>query len=221
MKTKSLAFGDVEVKFDANVKGRFTGYASKFNGVDAYGDTIMPGAYKDTIENRQRPVALRWNHYGPIIGKWWSMKEDEVGLLVEGELTLGHSVADDAYALLKHEAIDGLSIGYRVDEDSVHEKEDGTRLLTKIDLVEISVVESPADLGARIGEIKSYLEDFSSLKEVERFLRDAVKLSKADATALVSRVKSIAQSESDAERNEAKAKELINQISNINQMLRS
>ena len=70
-------------------------------------------------------------------------------------------------------------------------------------------------------EMKSYLEDFSSLKEVERFLRDAVKLSKADATALVSRVKSIAQSESDAERSDAQAKELINQISNINQMLRS
>ncbi len=192
MFTKDITVEAAGIKFAGGDARVFSGYASKFNGVDSYGDTIVPGAYKDTLENRERPIQLRWNHYGPIIGKWTTLREDEKGLYVEGELTPGHSVAEDAYSLLKHGAVDGLSIGYRV-KDS--EKDGDVRMLKQIDLVEISVVESPADLGARIGDVKSLIEEFNSLKECERFLRDACGLSRSDATLLVTRVKTLAQGE--------------------------
>ncbi len=112
MKRKNLSLDAIGLKMDSDGR-KFSGYASVFGGVDSYGDTIMPGAYKATIGERARPIAMRWNHHGPVIGKWTGMKEDDTGLFVEGELTQGHSVAEDAYALLKHGAVTGLSIGYR------------------------------------------------------------------------------------------------------------
>ena len=64
---KSLAIDAVEFKFDKDRKGFFAGYASMFNGTDSYGDTIMPGAYKATLMDRERPVQMRWNHWGPVL----------------------------------------------------------------------------------------------------------------------------------------------------------
>src|SRR5690606_18368072 len=124
---------------------------------------------------------MRWNHTGPVIGKWLKAVEDEHGLYVEGELTPGHSVASDVYALMKHGAVTGLSIGYRIPAGG-SEKSGDVRLLKQIDLVEISVVESPADLNALIGDVKSSISGAESLKDIEALLRDAGGFSRADAT---------------------------------------
>ena len=91
MEHKLFSLDAAQVKFSTEKPGFFAGHASKFHGVDAYGDTIFPGAYKSTLESRKRPVQMRWNHYGDVIGKWLTIKEDEHGLYVEGELTPGHS----------------------------------------------------------------------------------------------------------------------------------
>lgn len=197
MERKLFNLEAAEVKFSADKPGFFAGYASKFHGVDSYGDTILPGAYKSTLESRKRPVQMRWNHYGDVIGKWLTIKEDEHGLYVEGELTPGHSKANDVYALLKHGAISGLSIGYRPVKSI--ENETGGRDLHEIDLVEISVVESPADLSAQIANVKSAIADATTLKEIESLLRDAGGFTRADACALVARIKSMQRSDSDAE----------------------
>lgn len=196
MHHKNLPIESAAFKFD-DAGRKFSGYASVFGGVDSYGDTIMPGAYKATITDRDRPIALRWNHYGPVIGKWTSIAEDEKGLYVEGELTPGHSVAEDAYALLKHGAVTGLSIGYFPvkEEKNTHGGVD----LHEITLREISVVESPADNAAQIGDVKSAIDATESLKEVEALLRDAAGFSRTDATALVARVKSIARGDREEE----------------------
>lgn len=196
METKNLPLDAVDLKFG---QGRsFTGYASVFNGVDSYGDTILPGAYVDTLSNRSRPVRMRWNHHGPVIGKWTEIKEDGQGLLVTGELTPGHSVAEDVYAGLKHGSLDGLSIGYRIPPGG-SQRDGKIRQIKRIDLVEVSVVEEPADLAARIADVKSAIDEAASLKEIEALLRDAAGFTRADATALVSRIKSLAHGERDAE----------------------
>jgi uncharacterized protein len=57
-------------RIKADDPGRFSGYASVFGGVDSYGDTIAPGAFADTLAERDRTVKMRWNHFGPVIGKW-------------------------------------------------------------------------------------------------------------------------------------------------------
>lgn len=197
MERKNLDLTAVELKFDEEDGGRkFSGYASVFGGSDSYGDTIMPGAYKKTIKKRERPIQMRWNHYGPVIGKWSKIEEDEKGLYVEGELTPGHSVAEDVYASLKHGSVTGLSIGYRPVQ--IRELGEGKRELKEIELIEISAVESPADVAAQIGNVKSDIEEAASLKDYERILRDAG-FTRADATALVSGIKSLDQSDSDPE----------------------
>ena len=188
MKHKLLDIQNIEFKFDEEKAGSFSGYASVFGGVDAYGDTIIAGAYKKTIANRSRPVQLRWNHYGDVIGKWTRIEEDEKGLYVEGELTPGHSKAQDVYALLKHGAISGLSIGYR--PLKYEENDNGGYDLKEIELVEISVVESPADNSAHVADIKN-LDEAKSYKEIEAYLRDAHNLSRSEAVAVVSRTKAI------------------------------
>lgn len=193
MKQKLLSLDDFEVKFDAGEdEYRFAGYASVFNGVDSYGDMIAPGAYRKTLKGRERPVQLRWNHYGPVIGKWITLKEDDRGLYVEGELTRGHSMAEDAWALLKHGAVSGLSIGYRVMK---WEQKDDHVLLKEIELIEISVVEEPADNAARVSEMKALIDAAGSWKEIEAILRDEGRFSRDAATKLVARCKALAHGE--------------------------
>jgi len=196
METKLATFESMELKF-AGEEMRFSGYASVFGGIDSYGDTIKSGAYANTLVSRDRPIMMLRNHYGSPIGKYLNMYEDEKGLFVEGELTPGHSIALDTYASLKHGAISGLSIGfYPVKQTQL---EENRRLLEEINLIEISVVDQPADLNAHIVSIKSALENASSIREIEICLRDSGGFSRNDATLLVSRIKSLVQGELAAE----------------------
>lgn len=213
---KLLDVRSAEFKFDGET-GEFEGYASVFNGVDSYGDTIAPGAYKNTLGTRERSIKMRWNHFGPVIGKWMEMREDAKGLFVRGSLTPGHSVASDVHASLKHGAIDGLSIGFYA--KGYEEDDKGNRTLTDIELVEVSVVEEPADLGARIANVKSRIDEAESLHDVEIALRDAG-LSRAACVSLVSKVKSIVQSDSEQElkdQSDSDASAFFQRINSINQ----
>lgn len=196
MQHKLIDLSQIEVKFDDARRGFFSGYASVFGGVDSYGDTVMPGAYMSTLEMRKRPVQMRWNHFGEVIGKWLDIRETDKGLWVEGELTPGHSKAEDVYASLKHGAISGLSIGYRAIK--AYPNETGGVDLHEIDLVEISVVESPADLAAEIGDVKSAIDDLSTVRDIERFVRESG-IVKEDAVRLVARIKSVVRGELEQE----------------------
>ena len=46
---KTLKFDDVALKMQGD-SGTFEGYASKWDGVDSYGDTILKGAFTDTLK---------------------------------------------------------------------------------------------------------------------------------------------------------------------------
>lgn len=197
MQHKILQLNSAGVKFDGQNPRIFEGYASVFGGVDSYGDMIMPGAYAETLkeENRNgRDIKMRWNHYGPVIGKWLEMYEDDKGLYVKGELTPGHSVAGDVAASMQHKAVDGLSIGYWIDENG-YDMEGPIRRLKKINLMEISVVEEPADTMARVDNVKALVDNVESLKDAESLLREACGFSRTDATALVGRIKSLSHGE--------------------------
>ena len=188
-----------QLKFDSGKEGLFTGYASVFGGVDAYGDTIQKGAYKDTIEqNKASPLMLYQHSSSDIIGKWTKMSEDDHGLLVEGEFTPGHSLASDVRALAKHGAVNGLSIGFTLPPNGSEEKDDGTRLLKTIELHEVSVVAFPADKAARITDVKAEIEAFNDLKDFERFLRESGQLSKSMATAFIGQFKRFIRSDSES-----------------------
>ncbi len=190
-----LSLADCEIKV-AKDNGTFEGYASVFGGNDSYNDTIEQGAFASTLDGRKRmPLMLYGHNPGRVIGKWLHLSEDSKGLHAKGEFTPGHSDAMNAYASMKHGAIDGLSIGFRIPDGGSDKKEDGGRIIKAVDLVEISVVTMPADDAARIEIVKEDLEAIASMRDAELFLRDSG-YSRATAQTLLSRVRSIVLSDS-------------------------
>lgn len=192
---KTLKFAEVALKMMGD-SGTFEGYASKWNGVDSYGDTIIKGAFAETLKANQ--PKMFWNHQWDMpIGKWVSLEEDSSGLFVRGELTPGLSTAADVRAAMKHETLDGLSIGGFLKKGDYEEK-DGGRVIRKWSkLMEISPVVFPADNSARIDMTSVKSIDFEALlpeckteRDIERLLRDAG-LGKRESMAIVSRAKVI------------------------------
>lgn len=192
METKTTQFSECQIK-SKDSGWRFEGYASKFGGVDSYRDTIIPGAYKKTLSERDKPVFMRFEHMsgGLPPGKWLKATEDSTGLFVEGELTKGQSLASDIKASMEHGTLEGLSIGYRIPAGGAKENDDGIRELSEIDLVEISIVQNPADSAALITGMKAEIETIDSFKEAERFLRDVERFSVSTAKCFVSRIKQL------------------------------
>ena len=190
-----LSLADCEIKV-AKDNGTFEGYASVFGGNDSYNDTIEKGAFASTLDGRKRmPLMLYGHNPGRVIGKWLHLSEDSKGLHAKGEFTPGHSDAMNAYASMKHGAIDGLSIGFRIPDGGADKKEGGGSIIKVVDLVEISVVTMPADDAARIEIVKEDLEAIASMRDAELFLRDSG-YSRATAQTLLSRVRSIVLSDS-------------------------
>jgi HK97 family phage prohead protease len=135
--------------------GVFEGYASLFGEADLGKDVVMPGAFRDSLRKRGAAhVRLLWQHDpGQPIGRWLSIAEDIRGLRVRGRLNLAVSQARDIHALMRDGAVDGLSIGFRV-ERARAERPTGLRRLEKLDLWEISVVTFPMLPGARVETVK-------------------------------------------------------------------
>ena len=193
---KHINLQDAVIKMDGD-SGSFEGYASVFGGVDSYGDTIVRGAFESTLRNNGKPKMF-FNHTWTMpIGKWTTVREDDHGLYVAGELTPGLNVASEVRAAMKHQTLDGLSIGGFLKKGDYDETEDGRVIRRWSSLVEISPVVFPADAAARVdlGSVKGSadlaeaIEEISSIRELESFLRDAGGLTKGAAVALVARAK--------------------------------
>lgn len=145
----------LEVRFArGTAEGTIEGYASTFGGPpDAYGDIIAPGAFQRSLadikaEGVQPPMLWCHDTSAPI-GKWLHLEEDRTGLFARGAINLNTTLGRDAYAHLKDGDVSGLSIGFAIGKDGRQSLGGGNRLLTDIDLVEISVVTLPANRRAR------------------------------------------------------------------------
>lgn len=202
---KTLSLSDVSLKMEGEA-GRFSGYASKFGNVDADGDIVVQGAFDYTLRTNGKPKMFL--EHAPFsfgasgaaalpIGKYLQVKEDDVGLFVEGELTPGMSLSADVHAAMKHGTLDGLSVGGLVKKGDYDETETGRVIRRWTKLLEISPVAFPANGGARIESVKggagsdvlAAIEELDSIRELERLLRDAAGFSKGAATALVARAR--------------------------------
>lgn len=171
--------------FEYNVKsvdetGRFSGYGSVFGVVDSYNEVVAPGAFIESLNDTRakgRTLPVLWQHRGgDPIGNWDidTLNEDAHGLLGDGELWIEEApYARIAQRGMKTKSVTGLSIGYYVRESTFDEKT-RIRTLTKLDLVEISIVTTPANDEARIDQIKSKLAHGSlpTLREFEELLRE-------------------------------------------------
>lgn len=174
----------------AQAEGLIEGYASVFGGVDSYGDTIAPGAYAQSLADHQAkgtaPVML-WSHNPDTpVGKWTALREDARGLAVRGQLNLRTDAGKQAFEHLQAGDLNGLSIGFRVPAGGAR-YEDGARLLTRIDLAEVSIVSMPADASARVLSVKTTPQRPTTLREHEDALVRLLGYSRREAKALAAK----------------------------------
>jgi uncharacterized protein len=133
-----------------------------FNVVDSQRDVVARGAFSRTLKNRTREIKFLWQHQQEEpIGAFDRMFEDKRGLYVEGSLLLNIRRAQEAFSLLRAKAISGLSIGYSPVIYSSNPKT-GVRLLSDLDLWEISLVTFPANSAATVTVVKSNHYSFNS-----------------------------------------------------------
>ncbi|KRW96311.1 HK97 family phage prohead protease [Paracoccus sp. MKU1] len=132
---------------------RIEGYASLFGLADQGGDVVVRGAYAASLKRlaaRGDRARMLWQH-DPArpIGVWEEIREDEKGLWVKGRLLPEIAQAREAAALVAAGAIDGLSIGYRTIAAERDGK--GRRLLSEVELWEVSLVTFPMLAEAKVG----------------------------------------------------------------------
>lgn len=167
--TETKTVTAAEIRFASDETAAFTGWASIFGEPDSYGDTIKPGAFRKALLDRKHTggPAMFWNHDpDQPIGVWTELAEEARGLKVTGRLVTETIKGAEAYALLKAGAVNGLSIGFRA--RSAERGPNGGRVLTDIDLVEISLVSLPAANKARITSVKSKSSGATFIEAVRR-----------------------------------------------------
>ena len=141
-------------------RGTFTAIAAAWS-LDRQNERIAKGAFADTIaawKASGKRLPLHWNHSeaaSDVIGYVdpAEMRESDEGLVVRGQLDLEDSeVAREAWRSMKNNAI-GLSFGYMTTDS--YNDDDGVRVLTGVDLFEITLTPTPANADTRITGMKS------------------------------------------------------------------
>ena len=135
--------------------GVFVGYASLFGARDQSGDVVMPGAFAASLKKRDASqVRMLFQHdAAEPVGSWIDLHETPRGLHVTGRLDRNVQRARELFSLLETRGLDGLSIGFRTVK-ARRDRASATRLLTEIDLWEISLVTFPMLSGARVTGVK-------------------------------------------------------------------
>ncbi|AGS60719.1 HK97 family phage prohead protease [Proteus sp. DFP240708] len=214
---KTLNFDEAEIKFTGDgTQGVFEGYASVFSHQDLDGDIILPGAFKHVLDKQKQKVAMFYNHrvWELPVGKWEYMEEDQKGLRVRGQLTPGHSAAQDLKAAMKHGTVDGLSIGFGCLRNDFERTPSG-RIFKNISLLrEISICTFPANDQAQVSSLKS-IDGLLTIRDIEDWLRESAGLSKSEAVGFISRFKSAIRSESD-DTQQSLVASIVNQINAFN-----
>lgn len=216
MEHKSILIADAQFKLEGD-DTTFVGYASTFGNVDGGGDTIIKGAYKETLKTNGMPKMF-FNHdsYAVPIGKWVKAVEDDYGLLLTGEFTPGNTLAAEVKAALKHGTVDSMSIGYRLKAGDYQETPTG-RTIKRVDrLAETSIVTFPMDKFAKVDltsvKFADELKAVATIRDFEYFLRDAGGFSKGAAQALTARAKELFGLRDAADGEEAKMAEILQRL---------
>jgi HK97 family phage prohead protease len=129
------------------------GYASRWWARDLNDDVVAAGAFRASLE-RTGPggVKMLHGHEGRApVGVWDEVREDAVGLFVRGRVLDVTPEGRMAAALVRAGAVDGLSIGFRAMKARAEER---LRVLTEVELWEVSLVTFPMLPSARITAVE-------------------------------------------------------------------
>lgn len=211
--------------------GEIAGYASKYNGVDSYGDTILPGAYDDILTAGILPKMFFNHRTGEVpFGDWLEMEGRPDGLYVKGRLDLSIPAAKEVYHAIKAGRVDGLSVSIEVADGGYEQKDpddwwSGYNISKVSALREVSICSFPADNSARIASVKAEdLAGIRTIRDIEKTLRDAG-FSKKAAGAFIAASRAVYHRENaeKAQRDarEMRLAELSAKIHNITEILKN
>ena len=160
MKDREVRTFDGELR--ASSEGRtIEGLAAPFSSPalirDAYGEyeeTILPGAFTRTIQDRAGKIKLLASHNRQSfpLGNIPRMWEDEAGLRMEAQVA-NTTAGNDALTLIRENVATGLSIGFNVVRQEWNE-DYTARSIQEIRLAEISLVAEPAYAAAGVTGVR-------------------------------------------------------------------
>ena len=154
MNVEFKSFDILETKSDNQGNLTITGYGAYFNNIDAHKDIIKPGAFEATLIDMKGRIAFCYQHdiWNPI-GKIQDIKEDAKGLWIQVMIS---AAEDDIQTKVKEGILREMSIGYfTVDSHTETIDGDEVRILTKLNLYEISLVTIASNPLAIIEGMKS------------------------------------------------------------------
>lgn len=180
--------------------GLIEGYGSVFGVRDSRGDVVAPGAFAATLAGmraRGFNVPMYLNHGAALggdnlpAGVWDEIAEDDTGLRVKGRLLgLNTDAGRYRYELAKHGALRGLSIGFITRKaDYGKNANQPRRTIKSVDLIEVSLVDDPANPAARVTSLKSGRAPDFDPRTLEAALRAELNLSSAAAVRAVAVLK--------------------------------
>lgn len=162
MKMKRLQFKAENV----TDQGIFTGHASVFGVVDLDNDVVEPGAFAESIATGTAAAGVlifgQHDDRKEPLGRSLELREDAVGLFVKGQIS-DTAMGRDYRQLIKDGVLDQMSIGYVAQEYDVDTN--NVRHLRKVDLLEISIVNYPANTEAKIESYKGGHTQMKTAKE--------------------------------------------------------
>lgn len=140
---------EVKAAITVDEAGTITGTAWPFGSADSVGDVIEKGAFNVAVADL--PMLLAHDPEQPV-GLWDEVRETNDGLQVKGRLHIEESRrARSVRGLIQGGLITGLSIGFKTRAST---KRGSNRIISALDLHEISVVRNPAHPRARISSAK-------------------------------------------------------------------
>jgi hypothetical protein len=123
------------------------GYAALFGVEDQMRDIVRAGAFAASLARRTELLPMLVEHEARLrAGAWAEVREDARGLFLRGEIRDDQPGAARARRMLAR-GVDGLSIGFI---PIVQHRSGDIRILSEIELLEVSIVTHPMQQLARL-----------------------------------------------------------------------
>lgn len=175
------------------IAGYIATWAADSGGVFGMPDQFIRGAFSESItehrERGNRQVRFKDMH-GRTVGGFPidTVREDDVGLFGVGEINLDTQQGREAFSLARQGVLTDFSVGFSATDDAI---EGGIRLIREAILWEGSIIDEPANRGARITEVKKINIEKAkemSARELEEALTTSGAFSKTAARMLAGRL---------------------------------
>lgn len=155
----------VETKFATDDAGALSALAWPFGGKgDRIGDVILPGAFAKA--KFPLPMLFAHDQRSPI-GVWTEGEEKADGYYLKGRLLVEEvTLAREVRALIKAQAVKGVSIGFRTLKWD--RKAEGGREIKDLELLESSIVAIPMHPGARVTSAKTAVQAHALAAAINR-----------------------------------------------------